>query len=191
MNKIFLKSFAGIICLFLCSSYASAIINDPIADELKNQSLEPPDAHLIYNYQDTTKIPIKLSLTTPIKDENDVYDGQNVAFRVLNNVVYEGNLIIKRGTIISARVQTTISSGMNGIPAYIVFDDFKFEGVAPGKISGVVQAAGLDRSLWVFPLKWALTPLPPTGSLTNFIKGGHVKVKNDAVFVLYYHPHWL
>ena len=52
------------------------------------------------------------------------------------------------------------------------------------------EVFGQDRSLIVFPLKWALTILPPTGSLTNFIKGGHAKVKTNKTITLYYHPNW-
>ena len=39
-------------------------------------------------------------------------------------------------------------------------------------------------------MKWALTILPPSGSLTNFIKGGHAKLKTNEVIELYYYPDW-
>jgi hypothetical protein len=77
---------------------------------------------------------------------------------------------------------------MNGIPASIIFNIFDIEGINKNSLSDSYEASGQNRSLLVFPLKWALTPIPPTGSLTNFIKGGHAKVKTNREIVLYYHP---
>lgn len=80
---------------------------------------------------------------------------------------------------------------MNGIPASFILGDFKFANVPAGKISDTYEVRGHDRSLWVFPLKWALTPIPPTGSATNFIKGGHAKLKTADTIRIYYHPGWI
>lgn len=80
---------------------------------------------------------------------------------------------------------------MNGIPASIIFGDFKFENIDKNKIDYTYERFGQDRSLWVFPLKWALTILPPTGSLTNFIKGGHARLKTNKVIQLNYYPEWI
>ena len=88
------------------------------------------------------------------------------------------------------KVETIINSGMNGIPASIIFGDFKFENIDSAKVTDTYEVYGQDRSLWVFPLKWALTFLPPTGTLTNFIKGGHAKLKDNETIEVYYHPNW-
>ena len=72
----------------------------------------------------------------------------------------------------------------------IIFDDFQVPNIKPNQITGMYEVYGQDRSLIVFPLKWALTIFPPTGSLTNFIKGGHAKVKTNKTITLYYHPKW-
>ena len=107
-------------------------------------------------------------------------------------ILDENNKVkIRRGDIIKARVSTIITSGMNGIPASIIFDDFKIDGITPGQVTDTLEVFGQDRTYFVFPLKWALTFLPPTGSLTNFIKGGHVRVRTNKIFTLYYHPKWL
>lgn len=143
------------------------------------------------NFESTVKIPIKLSIVDEISSEKDVYEGQIVNFKAVNTVQYNNKNIINRGDIVPARVKVIISSGMNGIPASIIFDDFRIQGISSCQIDEVKEVFGQDRSLWVFPLKWALTPLPPTGSLTNFIKGGHVKVKNNKVITIYYHPYWM
>ena len=99
-------------------------------------------------------------------------------------------LIIK-GQIVKAKVGLIISSGMNGIPASIVFEDFKIDNVENGKLQNTLEVFGQDRSLIVFPIKWALTILPPTGSLTNFIMGGHARIRQGKTFTIYYHPEWL
>ena len=80
---------------------------------------------------------------------------------------------------------------MNGIPASIIVGNFEVENIPKGQISDSFEIRGQDRSLWVYPLKWALTILPPTGSLTNFIKGGHAKLKENKTIQIYYYPEWI
>ena len=143
-----------------------------------------------YNFESTVKIPIKLSVTEEISSEKDVYEGQSVNFKVAKTVYYQDKIVANRGDIVPAKVKIVISSGMNGIPASIIFGDFRIQGVSSNQLSETYEVFGQDRSLWVFPLKWALTPLPPTGSLTNFIKGGHVKVKTNKIITIDYHPEW-
>lgn len=143
-----------------------------------------------YNYESTEKIPIKLSIENEIPSEKDVYEGQSVNFKVLYSVRYNNKLIVQRGDTVPASVKVIITSGMNGIPASIIFGDFKIKGIPSSQLDDTFEVFGQDRSLFVFPLKWALTPLPPTGSLTNFIKGGRVKVKKNKVITIYYHPNW-
>ncbi len=142
-----------------------------------------------HNFESTVKIPVKLAIMEEISSEKDIYEGQEVNFKVLNTVKYN-DVVINRGDVVPARVKVVITSGMNGIPASIIFGDFKISGVSSTQLDETVEVFGQDRSLWVFPLKWALTPLPPTGSLTNFIKGGHVRVTKNKVITLYYHPFW-
>ena len=79
---------------------------------------------------------------------------------------------------------------MNGIPASVILGDFEMENISKGQFSNSIEVFGQDRSLIVFPLKWALTILPPSGSLTNFIMGGHVKIKEKKILTVYYYPEW-
>ncbi len=170
----------------------SEVVKDEFADVyFKDVHVEKPAAHLNYNYESTAKIPIRLHITEDIKDENHIYEGQPVTFRVVSDVVYNGKIIIPKGTTVPARIETIIASGMNGIPASIIFGDFKFENIDVNKIDYTYERFGQDRSLWVFPLKWALTILPPTGSLTNFIKGGHARLKTNKIIEINYYPEWI
>lgn len=172
--------------LAACQSEPDDIVNYI----LKYEVLEKPQTNTSYNFEDTDTVEIKLVINSPISSEYETFEGEKVLFKTLSDVYYGKNLIIKKDTIIPARVETIISSGMNGIPASIIFGNFEFENISKKQITDSFEIKGQDRSLWVFPLKWALTPLPPTGSLTNFIKGGHVKVNKHDIVKLYYHPNW-
>lgn len=192
MNKKFLKFF--IILAFLAFpelAYASDIIQDQLVEEtLSGKQFENPYKPYKYNYEDTRVIPIRLSVISDINSEKDIQEGQDVVFIVKNDVYFKGKKIIKKGDKVYATVETILKSGMNGIPASIIFNDFKFDGLESGKFTDTYEKFGQDRSLWVYPLKWVLTPLPPTGSLTNFIKGGHAKLKTREIIEIYYHPYW-
>lgn len=168
------------------------IIRDEIVETiLKKRNIQKPDVHMVYDYKSTVKLPVKIAIKEKIKSENDVYIGQNIEFEVENDVFYKRKLKIKKGQIVKAKVGLTISNGMNGIPASIIFENFKTENVKNGQIQDTLEVFGQDRSLIVFPLKWALTILPPTGSLTNFILGGHAKIRQGRTFTIYYYPEWL
>lgn len=182
----FLLIFVFLITTLACSA---EILQDEFAmNSLKNA--KPPYTHTKYNYEDTEKIPIKLVISKRIKSEQELYEGQIVEFKIIRHVIHNNKIVVKRGTTATARVKMIITSGMNGIPASIIFDDFKIANIEPNKLSDTYEVFGQDRSLIVFPLKWALTILPPTGSLTNFIKGGHAKLKPNKIITLYYHPNW-
>lgn len=184
MNRII------ILLLFLmCFSNVVEAMTDEIADGLP-RAVKQPVVYDGYNFEQTVKIPVKLKILENIKSEYDIYEGQYVEFKVAKDVVYNEKVVIKRGTPTLARVSTIITSGMNGIPASIIFNDFDIEGIKKTQLSDSYEVFGRDRSLLVFPLKWALTPLPPTGSLTNFIKGGHAKVKIKKPITIYYYPEW-
>jgi len=201
MNKFFI-TFLALIFSFLNPAFSNSVFENKIIEKdnlvettLQNKDIEKPYAHLEYNYESVKSIPIKISLKEKIKSEKDLYEGQTVEFIVQKSIYKNGKIKLKRGGIIKARVSTIISSGMNGIPASVIFDSFEAEDGAdvftPGQITDTLEVFGQDRTYYVFPLKWALTFLPPTGSLTNFIKGGHVRINTKKVFTLYYHPEWL
>ncbi len=196
MNKYLLIVTFLILCFNPLNVKAKEITEDNIVNSfLQNTDIKKPYIHKNYDYHSTKSIPLRISIKDRIKSESDLYEGQIVEF-VVQKSIYEGDKIkIKRGDIIEARVSTIITSGMNGIPASVIFDYFKVKNapdkIKPGQISDALEIFGQDRSYFVFPLKWALTFLPPTGSLTNFIKGGHVRIKPKKVFTVYYYPEWL
>ncbi len=193
-----------LLCLVLCiifmplGAFAEEVqvkTDSLVETTLQNVDIKKPYIHKEYDYEPLEKIPLKISLQNPIKSEKNLYEGEIVYF-IVQKSIYENNRIkIRRGDRIKARVSTIISSGMNGIPASVIFDDFEFidcpKKIKYGQVTDTLEIFGQDRTYFVFPLKWALTILPPTGSLTNFIKGGHVRVNTKKIFTLYYHPKWL
>lgn len=168
-----------------------SFLDDELVNEtLSDKQLQKPFTNLNYNYDDIEVVKIPLMVVQPIKSEKDVYEGQIVKFRVSQKVIHNKKMIVRNGQIVTARVETIIANGMNGIPASIVFGDFNIPNVDKRKITAYYENFGLDLSLLVFPLKWALTILPPTGSLTNFIKGGHANIRGYETISIYYHPNW-
>lgn len=175
----------------LCLTASAQVVKDEVADSLP-RDIKLVETHTNYNYKSTYKIPLKLKPIDFIKSEKELQEGDIIKFRVIEDIIFRRDAIIEANSIITAKVSTIITPGMNGIPASVILTDFKcdyenFKGV----FSGSYEYTGKDRTLWVYPLKWALTPLPPTGTLTNFIKGGHVKINPAKTIKIYYYPEWI
>mgnify|MGYP003296788453 CR=1 FL=1 len=186
MNK-FLVTLAIILICPVC--FGEIIQDDFVNETLKN--VAEPITHTKYNYEDLKKIPIKLSVIEKVNSEKDLYEGQIIKYKSIKDVYYNNKIIVKKDQEIPVRIRSILSPGMNGIPASIILADFKIQGISPHQLTYTYEIFGQDRSLFVFPLKWALTPLPPTGSLTNFIMGGHAKLKPKKIITIYYHPNWI
>lgn len=187
MNKFFLILT---IFLFINPIAYAEMLKDDITDYLLQKN-SAPQVHTKYNYEKSTKVPVKLRIINEIYSEKDIYEGQEIKFRVARDVFDEKNFYIRRGTIVTAKAKVIVTSGMNGIPASIILGDFVIDGLGTGQVSETYEVFGQDRSLIVFPLKWALTILPPTGTLTNFIKGGHAKITSNKILKIYYYPDWI
>ncbi len=152
-----------------------------------------------YDYSSTKSVPIKLSILQEISTKAAPKEGQKLEFRVVDNVFCDGKLIIKKNTKANATLETIITSGMNGFPAEIIIRNFELADlydssneikIKNSQLIDIITKKGQNRALWVYPLKWALTPIPFVGSLTNLIKGGHAKITPEEVFVIYYYPEW-
>lgn len=188
MNKIYVL----ILILFFTINSASALLKDTVVEEdLATKTFEKPYTNLNYNYNSTEKIPIKLNIVKSVSTKNNgIYQGQVLNFKVKENVFYNHQLILKKGTIVPARVETYIEKGMNGLPATIIIDNFKIPNIPLEKLKCTIIYKGVNLALIVFPIKWALTPIPFAGSTTNFIVGGHAKIKEKNTITIYYYPHW-
>ena len=191
MNKFRILLF---FIIFILSSTLSsnAIIHDTFIEEtLKTKKLEQPEVNLNYNYESFEKIPIPLKLVRNITTKNHaVYEGQELKFIVKRNIKYNKKIIIKQGTIVTARIETYITRGMNGIPATLIIDNFEIPGIEKTKIKGPFIKKGISLTTMVLPIKWALTPIPGVGSLTNFIIGCNANLTDKDNIFIYYYPNW-
>lgn len=144
-----------------------------------------PACALDYDYSSTLSVPVKMQITEEISTKIPINEGQKIKLKVI-----DGNNVIKNGEIVTAEVETIITSGMNGFPAEIIIDNFDIPGIKQTQLVSTYTKKGQNRCLWVYPLKWALTPIPFVGSLTNFIKGGHAFIRKNDVITVYYYPEW-
>jgi len=187
------KKILNLILTFLIGScaFAELLTDDFVDSTIKQQYSPKPVIHTKYDYTETNKIAIKLAITQNVKSEKELSEGQILNFVIKEDVFLDDKIVIHKDTPVTARVETLIKNGMNGIPATIILGDFKIQDIKKGQLTEFYEIEGQDRSIIVFPLKWALTILPPSGSLTNFIKGGHAKIKTKKPITIYYHPDWL
>ena len=145
---------------------------------------------LEYDFSSTKKIPIKMKIVEPISTKMDIQEGQLIKFRIIEDVIHNKELLVKKNTIISAKLEMIITSGLNGFPAEIIIDNFEIPNIKNSQLISTYTKTGQNRSLIVYPIKWALTWLPGIGSLTNLIKGGHAKIKAKDIITIYYYPEW-
>ncbi len=163
------------------------LITPAYSTEENTQDIKP----LPYNYLSTISVPIKLEIVEEFTTKEPLNEGDILKFRVLKDAFYNGQSVVKKGDIINGRIETIITAGMNGFPAEIIVDDFEIPGIKSSQMQSTYIKKGQNRCFWVYPLKWALTPIPFVGSLTNFIKGGHARIKTKDVITIYYYPEWL
>lgn len=149
-----------------------------------------PSFCLDYDYTSTKCIPIYLSITEKVSTSMPIFEGQILEFKVMKTIYNGDNIVIKEGDIIKGRIDTIVTNGMNGFPAELIIDNFDIPNVKQSQLVSTYTKTGVNKSLWVYPLKWAMTPLYPAGSLTNFIRGGHAKIKPTDIITIYYYPEW-
>lgn len=195
MNK---KIFSFIFLLFLSSSEVLSLeiekysFSDNEVVSASNIQIEKfADKNTLpYDFSDVESIPIRLSILEEITTKGGILEGSRVNFQVKENVYHNNKIIIRKGDIVSARVETYVTRGLNGFPAELIIDNFEIEGIKKSQLLSTYTKTGTNRCLWVYPLKWALTPIPFAGSLTNFILGGEAKIKPKDVITIYYYPNW-
>ena len=159
-------------------------------EEIQTNTQNTNISELPYDYSSTEAIPIKLSIINEVSTKDGLIEGQKLKFKVLEDVYYENMPVVKKDDIITGTIETIITSGMNGFPAEIIVDDFEIASINSSQLISTYIKKGQNRCFWVYPLKWALTIIPFVGSLTNFIMGGHARLKTKDVITIYYFPKW-
>ncbi|MBO5446595.1 hypothetical protein J6A34_03715 [bacterium] len=190
MNKLF-ATFLSLAFLTL-PTYGIEMAPIPEVEAIETEEMVTEEVKdLPYNFESTYKVPIKLGIITPITTKGEtLYEGQVLQFKVLQDTYCKRKTFLKKGTIINGRIETLISTGMNGFPAEIIISNFEIPGAKPSQLVDTYTKKGQNRCYIVYPIKWALTIIPFVGSLTNLIKGGHAKIKAKDEIVIYYYPEW-
>ena len=186
MNKI----YSIILIFFFSITSAIALERDSFVEEtLVGKDLVKPKANINYNYEALNRIPIKLNITEEISTKNEnIYDGQELKFKVKEDVFFNNKLLIKQGTIATAKLETIIERGMNGLPATLIIDNFKIKNIPQEKLKCTIIHKGHNRAYYVFPIKWVLTPTIIGGYLANFLIGGHAILKQKKARFKRYCP---
>ena len=192
--RFIMNKFCVALILIMFGVFNSVFANstDFLVEEfLHDKNFENPYSQKEYDFTNITNIAIPLQICERVssKDEN-TYENKEIQLKVRNDVYLKGKKILAKDDIINAKVGYIIPNGMNGIPATIYLTDFESSALDKDKILSDYHKAGKSKIYWVLPLKWLLTPLPPTGSLTNFIKGGQVTIKESDKIIIYYYPDW-
>ncbi len=192
MKELNMNKGIIVLAFIILSFLPSYAIEDFMLQNLEGKKITSPDTNLDYDYTSTLSIPITLKAQEKLstRKKYNLYENKKVNFIVQNDVAYDGKLLVQKGTVIDAKVKCIISSGMNGIPYSIIIDDFNIPNIPSSKLKSEYKKDGWNRTYIVLPLKWALTFLPPTGSLTNFIKGGHATITKKDKIILEYYPLW-
>lgn len=176
MNR-FLKFLASAVIFFIPAVMAES------ANSLNSEPLD-------YNFSSTYSVPINLSITEDFSTKEPINEGGHLQFKIVEDVFVQNNKILSAGTIVNAKLETIVTSGMNGFPAEIVISNFEIPEIKSSQLMQTYTQKGTNRCFWVYPLKWALTPIPFVGSLTNLIKGGHAKITTSDVITIFYYPDW-
>lgn len=189
-----MNRFCVLLTLLICGIFNSVFAEstDFLVDKfLQNKKFKNPYTPIEYDFTNLTRVTIPLQICERIstKDEN-TYENKIVRLKVRNDVYLKGQKLLAKDDIVEARVGFMIPNGMNGIPAMIYLTDFDSPALDFDKILSDYHKSGKSKIYWVLPLKWLLTPLPPTGSLTNFIKGGQATIKESDNIIIYYFPDW-
>lgn len=189
MSKFLLVLIA---CFMVIGGSAySETVPDKFADETLKEYVGKgfPQAHPMCNFQSTERVPITLTPQDTVTSKAGV-DGTTIKLLVKDNIFYRGKLLVSRGTSATAKVEIVATQGMNGIPAMIVVDRVEIPGLDSAKMKSYFVKKGLNLTYLVLPIKWVLTPFPPTGSLANFIIGGPTKLSPKNEVTIYYYPDW-
>ncbi len=188
MNKL-LIIFLQIIILSLPVMAAEPAVDDFPAGWYKDKEIKYIEPHLEYDYSSVKREKIWLTPVEKYSTPHNVYDGMPVKLQVKKNVRIGRNLL-KRGTPVNAIVELYTTNGMTGIPATITIGRVEIPGLDSDKVYCYYVKEGQNRTVWILPLKWALTWLPFVGSFTNLIKGGQAVLKPADDIPAYYYYEW-
>ena len=168
---------------------AATVVDDFPAQWYKDKEIKYIRPNIEYDYTSLKREKIWLNPVEKYSTPHRVYDGMPVKLVVKRNVRI-GRDLLKHGTPAKAIVELSTTNGMTGIPATITIGQVEIPGLESDKLHCYYLKEGQNRTVWIMPLKWALTWLPFVGSFTNLIKGGQAVLKPTDDIPVYYYYEW-
>lgn len=153
---------------------------------LKGKHFEKPVPNLNYDYSDMANAVVKIRPVQIIKTNRKSRIGSVVEFMVVDDVFFDGKLILSKNTPISAIIENISPNDRFGAPASLVISRFSTPNLDSKTLDGEISKQGKNFSLWVYPLSYVLSPFG--GYALTFIRGGNVKIKTTDVLEIYYRP---
>jgi len=173
-------------------SYQKVLIEDKIIEntaELKASINPAVHYKLIDENAEVVRIPVCAINLITTKDSLKI--GQNIYFKVSNDVYKNGEIFIKNGTTVNAFIELISKATYFGDPDEIELGRFSTKDVKGNTVElvGTVTKQGADRGKWAKPLYYAGLSVPLFGApllLCYFVKGGKTSIKPEQNFELYY-----
>ncbi len=195
------KFLVLIICLQMVAApvFATKLKDDAFAEE-KSENKTPiikrivakiNGEEIVLNPSKSGRVPVKISIVEPLTTKQELLEGQEVKFKVLNDVKINNKQTIKKDSIVTATLETVSLNQGFGVPADILIDNFSVRTVDNKTLNleGNINKIGANRALWVSPIGYVggIFTLG-AGFLLFFIRGGHAKLKTGDVYEMYYTP---
>lgn len=169
-----------------------AVIQDELANKtLKNCSTLIVNKKTDYDFESIKRTPVKIRICQNITTKNGLREGQDLYFKVLNDVKIDNNTTIKKDSTVKARLEMVSMNQAFGVPADITIENFvaKRTNQADLALDGSIHKVGACRYLWVRPVAIAgIVLLFGAGVFVFAVRGGHAKMKTTDVYEVYYIP---
>lgn len=184
--------------------YKYTVLEDRVAlDSFKGQKLKKT----VFKYnlldEDTIDIEVTVSALSEIKTSHAHFEiieskhtgsgkfdiGDKVSFRIKNDVIKDGKLLIRKGTLVKAIVGNIVPSSNRGAPAEVTVERFITRDINGNKVelAGEIKKRGINLYLPYFILAVAGTPFTFGASQALlYMHGGQAKIKYGEEFTLYY-----
>ena len=129
-------------------------------------------------------------------DKYEKYDitlpelGEEYKFKVLEDVNIEGNIVIPKNSIVSAKVDNVSARAMGGAPAELKLDNFVVK-TPDGKeleLNGTVDSVGYTLSPWIGLAELATTPFlfGLAVPALRVLPGGQATITPRKTYTVYY-----
>ena len=118
------------------------------------------------------------------------YVGDRVAFKVVEDVVYNDKTIIEKDTIVYAKIGEVSPRAMGGAPAEMTIEGFEIYDKS-GKLiplDGEIASSGVSLSFWIGLAELATTPflIGLAVPLLRLLPGGQAVVTPRKNYIVYY-----